>query len=60
MAQKFTDLSSYITGENEVAVLKATAEIGGNKAGRPRSPYPALDKETRAIVKKYLDELAKM
>jgi dihydrodipicolinate synthase/N-acetylneuraminate lyase len=59
-AQKFADLSSYITAENEVAALKATAEIGGNKAGRPRAPYSALDKQTKSIFKKYLNELAKM
>ena len=37
--QKFTELAALITLENEVAALKATAEIGGQKAGRPRSPY---------------------
>ena len=60
LAQKFTSLSSYITAENEVAALKATAKIGGRKAGRPRSPYQPLDAETYAIFKKRLEELAKM
>ena len=60
LAHKFTLLSSYITAENEVAALKATAEIGGNKAGRPRSPYQPLDAETHAIFKKLLGELAAM
>jgi len=60
LAHKFTQLSSYITAENEVAALKATAEIGGNKAGRPRSPYKPLDPETRGVFKRILSELAEM
>jgi dihydrodipicolinate synthase/N-acetylneuraminate lyase len=58
--RKFTELCSYITGENEVAFLKATAEIGGQKAGRPRAPYQALDPGTRKTVEKYLSELSRM
>jgi 4-hydroxy-tetrahydrodipicolinate synthase len=60
LAYTFTELASYITAENEVAALKATAEIGCRKAGRPRSPYQPLDAETRQIFEKYLSELAGM
>jgi 4-hydroxy-tetrahydrodipicolinate synthase len=56
--RKFTQLCSYITAENEVAFLKATAEIGGQKAGRPRSPYQPLDPKLRKVVEKYLKEFA--
>ncbi len=56
--RKFTQLCSYITGENEVAFLKATAEIGGQKAGRPRSPYQPLDAKTRKVLERYLKEFA--
>lgn len=58
--KEFTELSSYITLENEVAALKATAEIGGRKAGRPRSPYQPLQPDVRAIFEKYLTKLATM
>lgn len=57
---EFTELSSYITLENEVAALKATAEIGCQKAGRPRSPYPPLDPQTWAVFEKYLARIAAM
>jgi len=60
LVREFTELSSYITLENEVAALKATAEIGGRKAGRPRSPYQPLQPEPRAIFEKYLARLADM
>jgi len=60
LAQTFTELASYITAENEVAALKATAEIGCNKAGRPRSPYQPLDSETRAVFDRLLSKLAGM
>jgi 4-hydroxy-tetrahydrodipicolinate synthase len=60
LAKKFTELSSYITLENEVAALKATAEIGCRKAGRPISPYQPLQPEVRVIFEKYLAELASM
>jgi 4-hydroxy-tetrahydrodipicolinate synthase len=56
--RKFTQLCAYITAENEVAFLKATAEIGGQKAGRPRAPYQPLDPAIRKIAEKYLHELA--
>lgn len=55
--RKFTELCAYITGENEVAFLKATAEIGGQKAGRPRAPYAPLNPGIRKIAEKYLQEL---
>jgi len=44
---QYSDLVSDITGENEVAWLKACAELGGLQAGPPRSPYPSLDAQTR-------------
>lgn len=53
----FSNLSSYITPYNEVAFLKATAEIGGRKAGPPRSPYPPLDAEVRKILEEFLSKL---
>lgn len=56
--RKFTQLCGYITGENEVAFLKATAEIGGQKAGRPRAPYQPLEPAVRQVLEKYLTELA--
>jgi len=58
--RKFTELCAYITCENEVAFLKATAEIGGQKAGRPRAPYLPLDPAIRKIAEQYLHELAAM
>jgi dihydrodipicolinate synthase/N-acetylneuraminate lyase len=58
--RKFTQLCSYITGENEVAFLKATAEIGGQKAGRPRSPYQPLDPKVMKVLEKYLKEFASL
>lgn len=60
LVQEFTELSSYITLENEVAALKATAEIGGHKAGRPRSPYQPLQPEVRAAFERHLAKLAGM
>ena len=60
LVQEFTELSSYITLENEVAALKATAEIGGHKAGRPRAPYQPLQPEIRAIFEEYLMKLTEM
>jgi len=56
--RKFTQLCGYLTGENEVAFLKATAEIGGQKAGRPRLPYQPLDPTVRQVLERYLTELA--
>jgi 4-hydroxy-tetrahydrodipicolinate synthase len=60
LVRKFTELSALITGENEVAFLKATAELGGQKAGPPRAPYQPLDAKTRAMLKKYLTEFGKI
>ncbi len=60
LARKFTELGALITLENEVAALKATAEIGGHKAGPPRSPYPPLAPELCALFEKYLVELNEM
>lgn len=60
LAMKFTQLSSYITAENEVAFLKATAEIGCQKAGRPRSPYQSLNPEMRTICQQYMTDLSTM
>ena len=54
----FSELSSYITSYNEVAFLKATAEIGGRKAGPPRSPYPQLDAKIYEVLKEFLLDLA--
>jgi 4-hydroxy-tetrahydrodipicolinate synthase len=56
--REFTRLCAYITGENEVAFLKATAEIGGQKAGRPRSPYQPLEPTVRQALERHLTELA--
>ena len=58
--RKFARLSSYLTCENEVAYLKATAEIGGNKAGPPRAPYQPLDAETYDVLDRSLSDLAEM
>lgn len=60
LLQEFTELSSYITLENEVAALKATAEIGGCKAGRPRSPYQPLQPDLMGKFQKSLAKLAEM
>jgi 4-hydroxy-tetrahydrodipicolinate synthase len=54
LAFQFTELGALITLENEVAALKATAEIGGQKAGRPRSPYQPLEPGLRAAFEKHL------
>lgn len=56
--RKFTKLCSYITPFNEVAFLKATAEIGGRKAGPPRLPYQPLDAKIRKVVAESLLKLA--
>jgi 4-hydroxy-tetrahydrodipicolinate synthase len=54
---KYNDLITDITGENEVAWLKACAEIGGLRAGPPRLPYQPLDLKTRLRLEKKLREL---
>jgi 4-hydroxy-tetrahydrodipicolinate synthase len=58
--RKFTELCGFLTGENEVAYLKATAEFGGQRAGRPRSPYQPADAELRGVLDSHLTELANM
>lgn len=58
--RKFTELCGFLTGENEVAYLKATAEFAGQSAGPPRSPYQPADAELRAVLETYLTELAKI
>jgi len=55
--KKFVEAQNLITAENEVAFLKATTELGGNKAGPPRAPYPPLDKETYEKLKRLLEEI---
>jgi dihydrodipicolinate synthase/N-acetylneuraminate lyase len=60
LAYRFTELGTLITLENEVAALKATAEIGGHKAGRPRSPYQQLEPELWARFEKHLAILAQV
>jgi len=58
--RKFTQLCSYCTAENEVAYLKATAEIGGQRAGRPRSPYQPLEPSVRRVLEESLADLGLM
>lgn len=56
----FTNLFKDITNENEVAWLKACAELGGIKVGPPRAPYSPLDAATRngiAVGLGHLDSL---
>jgi dihydrodipicolinate synthase/N-acetylneuraminate lyase len=50
MHVQYNGLVADITGQNEVAWLKACAELGGLKAGRPRSPYAPLDPRLRATL----------
>jgi 4-hydroxy-tetrahydrodipicolinate synthase len=57
---KFTELYRDITSENEVAWFKACAELGGFKAGRPRSPYLPLDPSIRRDLASQLKELTSM
>jgi len=57
--RKFTQMCSYITAENEVAFLKATAEIGGQRAGRPRSPYQPLELAVRQKLEQFLNDMAR-
>jgi 4-hydroxy-tetrahydrodipicolinate synthase len=54
---KYNDLVTDITGENEVAWLKACAEIGGLRAGPPRLPYQPLDVKLRMRLEKKLKSL---
>jgi dihydrodipicolinate synthase/N-acetylneuraminate lyase len=57
---KFTGLFRNITSENEVAWLKACAELGGFKAGPPRAPYAQLDQTIRKSLEVELRELTMM
>ena len=57
---KFTELYRNITSENEVAWLKACAELGGLKAGPPRTPYAPLDPAIRESLATELDGLRAM
>jgi 4-hydroxy-tetrahydrodipicolinate synthase len=54
---KYNDLVTDITGENEVAWLKACAELGGLRAGPPRLPYQPLDVTIRRRLEKKLEGL---
>jgi 4-hydroxy-tetrahydrodipicolinate synthase len=57
---KFTELFRNITAENEVAWLKACAELGGFRAGPPRAPYIPLDPAARKTLAAELHELTTM
>jgi len=57
---KFTELFRGITAQNEVAWLKACAELGGLKAGPPRAPYSPLSADVRETVAAELRELTSM
>jgi dihydrodipicolinate synthase/N-acetylneuraminate lyase len=54
---KYNDLVTEITGQNEVAWLKACAECGGLRAGPPRLPYQPLDATIRKRLEKKLKGL---
>ena len=47
----FVDMLRDCNASNEAAWLKASAEIGGFKAGPPRAPYSPLDQKTRANLR---------
>ena len=57
---KFTELFRDITAQNEVAWLKACAELGGLKAGPPRTPYSPLSADVRETLAAELRELTFM
>ena len=54
LAHAFFDMLVDCTGNNEHAWLKAAAELGGHKAGPPRSPYSPVNVEIVAKLKKSL------
>jgi dihydrodipicolinate synthase/N-acetylneuraminate lyase len=54
---KFAQVYSDVTAENEVAWLKAAAELGGFHAGPPRLPYTPLDLTLRLRLQQGLAEL---
>jgi len=57
---KFTEIYDELTAQNEVAWEKACAELGGFKAGPPRTPYPPLDVGIRSRLAARLEELNQM
>jgi 4-hydroxy-tetrahydrodipicolinate synthase len=57
---KFTEVYDELTAQNEVAWEKACAELGGLRAGPPRSPYSPLDAEIRKRLAAGLSELNEM
>jgi len=54
---KFSELFGDVTADNEVAWLKACAEIGGLKAGPPRAPYAPIDPQLRKRLEASLKEI---
>ena len=54
---KFVEVYSDVTSENEVAWLKAAAELGGFNAGPPRLPYAPLNPLIRTRLQQRLAEL---
>lgn len=54
LAHGFLDMLVDCTANNEHAWLKAAAELGGHKAGPPRSPYSSINIKTVAKLKKSL------
>jgi 4-hydroxy-tetrahydrodipicolinate synthase len=57
---RFTDIYDEMTAQNEVAWEKACAELGGFKAGPPRSPYAPLDPGIRRRLATRLAYLRQM
>jgi 4-hydroxy-tetrahydrodipicolinate synthase len=51
----FVDMGSECTDNNEAAWLKACAEIGGFKAGPPRSPYAPISSEVRKRLERFVE-----
>jgi 4-hydroxy-tetrahydrodipicolinate synthase len=51
----FVDMSRDCTPSNEAAWLKASAEIGGFKAGPPRPPYAPVSEEIRVNLRKLIE-----
>lgn len=57
---KFTETFGDMNAENEVAWLKALAELGGLKAGPPRAPYAPLPETLRKKLTTFIRELNAM
>jgi 4-hydroxy-tetrahydrodipicolinate synthase len=55
LAHALFDMLADCTDNNEHAWLKAAAELGGHKAGPPRSPYAPISSEIRERLKKYVE-----